>query len=219
MEGRRLYKTADDGPRGARRIRVVSAAEPVFYFDVSSPYAYLAAVRIDDVLPLAARWEPIAFGALLRQVGKLPWSMRPETRAAGQAEIEARALRRGLPPLRWPEGWPDRTYSLAAPRAILHARDAGRAKELALALFDVMFVQGRHLADPAALADAATAAGVDAEELRAAVERDDVKQRLRAATDAAIARGVTGVPTVAVGERLFWGDDRLEEAAAALGGG
>jgi 2-hydroxychromene-2-carboxylate isomerase len=50
------------------------------------------------------------------------------------------------------------------------------------------------------------------------VERAAVKQRLRDATDAAIACGVTGVPTVALGDKLFWGDDRLEDAAAALDG-
>jgi 2-hydroxychromene-2-carboxylate isomerase len=43
-----------------------------------------------------------------------------------------------------------------------------------------------------------------------------VKDKLRAATDEAIARGVTGVPSIAVGERVFWGDDRLEEAAGAI---
>ena len=48
------------------------------------------------------------------------------------------------------------------------------------------------------------------------VETKSVKDRLRAATDEAAARGVIGVPTVAVGDELFWGDDRLEEAAAAL---
>jgi 2-hydroxychromene-2-carboxylate isomerase len=44
-----------------------------------------------------------------------------------------------------------------------------------------------------------------------------VKDRLREVTDEAAERGVIGVPTVAVGGELFWGDDRLEEAAAALG--
>jgi 2-hydroxychromene-2-carboxylate isomerase len=49
-----------------------------------------------------------------------------------------------------------------------------------------------------------------------AIESSSIKQRLRQATQEAIARGVTGVPTVAVGGQLFWGDDRLEEAAAAV---
>ena len=48
------------------------------------------------------------------------------------------------------------------------------------------------------------------------IESRSVKDRLRAATDEAAARGVEGVPTVAVGDELFWGDDRLEDAAAAL---
>ena len=43
-----------------------------------------------------------------------------------------------------------------------------------------------------------------------------VKEQLRTATDEAIARGVTGVPSIAVGEQVFWGDDRLEEAAEAI---
>jgi len=64
---------------------------------------------------------------------------------------------------------------------------------------------------------AADAAGIDTREAEAAAGERWVKDELRAATDAAHSRGVFGVPTVAVGDELFWGDDRLEEAAAALG--
>ena len=63
---------------------------------------------------------------------------------------------------------------------------------------------------------AAERVGMDRQALAEALTGDEVKQRLRADTEAAIALGVTGVPTVAVGEELFWGDDRLEDAAAAL---
>ena len=59
---------------------------------------------------------------------------------------------------------------------------------------------------------------MDRGRVRAAIETTEVKERLRAQTDAALDRGVTGVPTVAVGDRLFWGDDRLEEAAEAAAG-
>jgi 2-hydroxychromene-2-carboxylate isomerase len=57
---------------------------PTFYYDFNSPYAYLAAHRIDDVLPIRAHWRPIAFGALIRQIGKVPWSLQgdPERSAA-----------------------------------------------------------------------------------------------------------------------------------------
>ncbi len=46
---------------------------PVFYFDTNSPYAYLAAERIDDLFA-EIEWRPIAFGILIRQIGKTPWS-------------------------------------------------------------------------------------------------------------------------------------------------
>jgi 2-hydroxychromene-2-carboxylate isomerase len=57
---------------------------------------------------------------------------------------------------------------------------------------------------------------LDRSAVAAALAEEARRERVRAATEAAVARGVSGVPTIAVGERLFWGDDRLEEAADAL---
>ena len=76
-------------------------------------------------------------------------------------------------------------------------------------------MDGRDLSDPAAVADAASAAGIEGDALLAAASTPEVKAALRARTDAAIALGVRGVPTVLVGDQAFWGDDRLEDAAAA----
>jgi 2-hydroxychromene-2-carboxylate isomerase len=79
-----------------------------------------------------------------------------------------------------------------------------------------LFLRGRDLSRDEECAAAADDAGLDGiEALRAAAD-PEVKQALRAATEAAFARGVVGVPTVAVGDELFWGDDRLEEAATRL---
>ncbi len=58
-------------------------------------------------------------------------------------------------------------------------------------------------------------AGLHRDAVAEAIGSPEIKERLRAETDAALERGVTGVPTVAVGAQLFWGDDRLEDAAAA----
>jgi 2-hydroxychromene-2-carboxylate isomerase len=184
-----------------------------FYLDYNSPYAYLAAMRIEELIP-GARWRPIAFGALIRQIGKVPWSFGPE-RPAGVAEIAARARARGLPPVRYPEGWPVECYSLHPLRAALVAADAGRIRELSAELFRVVFVEGEPLSDPERVVEAAAAAGLDRGAVRDGLADPEIKARLRAETDAAIARGVTGVPTVAVGGALFWGDDHLDEAAAA----
>jgi 2-hydroxychromene-2-carboxylate isomerase len=191
---------------------------PVFYYDVSSPYAYLTAHRIDDVLPQAATWQPIAFGALIQAIGKIPWSLRSDTRATGIAEVERRAHERGLPDVRWPPGWPDKTYSVKPLRAILWAQGEGRGRELALALYRIAFVEGRSLDSVEVIEEATVTAGLDPVAMRAGIEAQDIKDALREATAAAIARGVTGVPTIAVGGELFWGDDRLEDAAAALSG-
>jgi 2-hydroxychromene-2-carboxylate isomerase len=188
--------------------------EPEFFYDFNSPYAYLAAARVDDVLPSPARWRPISFGVIVRATGKVPWSFTDQ-RAAGIAEIARRAAERGLPEVLYPEGWPVASYSLAPLRSALVAEDAGLQREFAREMFGLVFAGGRPGSDMDALRTAAARAGLDPDAVLARIEEDDVKARLRAATDEALARGVTGVPTVAVGEQLFWGDDRLEGAAAA----
>ncbi|MDW5596189.1 DsbA family protein [Conexibacter stalactiti] len=185
-----------------------------FYYDFSSPYAYLAAHRIGTLLP-AARWQPIAFGPLVVEIGKVPWSWEESAdRTARMEDCERRAAALGLP-LRWPPGWPRATYSIVVLRAALIAEERGRLREFSLAAFDAGLGHGRDLSDLAVVLEAAEAAGLSRAAVEAGVARPEVKARLRAVTDAAIARGVTGVPTVDVGGRLFWGDDRLEEAAAA----
>jgi 2-hydroxychromene-2-carboxylate isomerase len=195
----------------------MSSPSPVFYYDLSSPYAYLGACRVDDVLPVRPEWRPIAFGVIVRRIGKQPWSFKKD-RDSHFDEIARRAADRGLPAVRYPDGWPVETYSLAPLRAVLLAADQGqdRLRTVSHELFRTAFVDGQHLADLDAVLDAVDRAGMDRGRAREAIETTDVKERLRSQTDAALERGVTGVPTVAIGDRLFWGDDRLEEAAAAL---
>jgi 2-hydroxychromene-2-carboxylate isomerase len=188
---------------------------PSFYYDVNSPYAYLAACRVDDVLPVRPQWRPIAFGVIVRQLGKVPWSVADD-REVHFSEIASRAAERGLPEVRYPDGWPVESYSLAPLRAALLAEDEEQLRAVSLELFRMMFVERRHLADVEAVLDAAQQAGMERDAVRDGIESPEIKQRLREQTDEAIARGVTGVPTVAIGEQLFWGDDRLEQAAAAL---
>jgi 2-hydroxychromene-2-carboxylate isomerase len=83
------------------------------------------------------------------------------------------------------------------------------------AAFRKVFVESRSLAEPDALRDAALEAGLDPDEVAEAIQRPVIKQRLKDRTDEARPRGVTGIPTVAIGDELFWGDDHLEQAAAA----
>ena len=190
-------------------------SEPVFYYDFNSPFAYIAAHRVDDVLPVPPRWQPIAFGFLLIAQQRVPWSFDSETREPTMRDCERRAAALGLP-LRWPEGWPRENYSLMPLRAAVIAERHGRLREFSRAVFRWNFGETGRLDDIDTIARAAEDADLEPQEVRAHIADDDVKQAVKDATDAAIDLGVFGVPTVQVGDELFWGDDRLEEASAAL---
>ena len=185
----------------------------VFYYDTNSPYAYLAAHRIGDLIP-DAEWRPLPLGIVFRAIGKVPWSLSPE-REAGKAIVEERAAARSLPPVTWVDGWPAESWSFAPLRAALVADEHGRQREFVLECYRLMFAEGRTLAELDNVLEAARAAGLDEDEVRGRMGSDAVKERLREYTDEAIALGAVGVPTVAVNGELFWGDDRFEEAAAA----
>ena len=191
---------------------MTAATKPVFYYDTNSPYAYLAANRIGELIPDAV-WRPVALPIIFRAIGKVPWSLGDE-RPAGVAEVERRASERGLPPVTWPAGWPAESWSWTPLRAAIVAYDLGRQREFALAGYRKNFAENSSLAELENVLAAAREAGLDPHAVEARLGDDDVKERLRANTDEAIAAGAVGVPTVAIGGELYWGDDRLEEAAA-----
>lgn len=188
----------------------------VFLFDLGSPYAYLAAERVEELLGPRVTWRPVSLGGLFKLNGRSSWGLGPG-RADGMAEIEARARARGVPPLRWPDPWPG--HMLAAMRGAVVAQDDGVAREYALAAYRAAFAQGRDLSDVDAVLHVAESVGLDPHRVRQRIAAPDVKQRLIDATERAHAAGVPGVPAVIVGSEVFWGDDRLEEAAAAAARG
>jgi len=192
---------------------VRSDARPVFYYDLGSPYAYLAAERINQVLPVVPIWQPVLLGGIWKATGGGSWASTG-ARAAGMAEVEDRAVRYGLQPVRWPSRWPGDT--LAAMRAAIFAQGAGRVVAYSLAAFRQAFAGGRDLSEEGNVLISAAACELHPNAVLKGIESRSVRDGLREATAEAVRRGVTGVPTVAVGDRLFWGDDNLEEAAAAL---
>jgi 2-hydroxychromene-2-carboxylate isomerase len=185
---------------------------PVFYYDLGSPYSYLAAERIHSIFDEPPVWRPILLGGLFRIHGRESWS-NGRDREAGMREVERRAAAYGLPEVRWPDPWPGNT--LFAMRAATFATQIGKAVSFAQAAFRQAFAGGHDLTDPENVLIAAAACELHPNALVKAVETQGVKDALRTATDDAAARGVFGVPTVVVGEEVFWGDDRLEEAATA----
>jgi 2-hydroxychromene-2-carboxylate isomerase len=192
--------------------------DPVFYYDFNSPFAWLAAERVTAVLGRSPRWQPISFSHILKATRRLPWSLTAE-RETGMREVERRASDRGFARLTWPAGWPAQTIPLIGLRAATFAANLGRAEAFCLAAFRRTFLTGRamHRIDNVLLA--ATDADLDPHALNTGLGTDSVKRALVKATEDALELGVTGVPSVVVGDQLFWGDDRLEEAAAALAQG
>jgi 2-hydroxychromene-2-carboxylate isomerase len=187
-------------------------AQTTFYFDLGSPYAYLTAERLSEVLSEPVTWQPVSLGALFKLTGRSSWAMGdPGQRQAGMAEVERRARLYGLPAVRWPDPWP--TNYLFAMRAATYAFQVGRGHEFTMRAFRHAFQHGNDLAIHEHVLQAATDAGLDAREVTEATSDPEIKLALRTATDAAHALGAFGVPTIAVAAELFWGDDRLEEAA------
>jgi 2-hydroxychromene-2-carboxylate isomerase len=187
--------------------------QPVFYFDLGSPYAYLAAERLQRVLPVAPVWQPILLGGIWQETGGRSWATTDQ-RDAGIAEVERRAEEYGLMPLRWPEGWPNNT--LEAMRVATFAQSIGRTVAFSLAAFRQAFAGGKDLSDVDNVLIAAAACELHPNAILKALDSRSVKDKLRDNTKDAYERGVRGVPTVAVGDQLFYGDDRLEDAASAL---
>ena len=185
---------------------------PALYYDLGSPYAYLAAERAEGLLGCAPEFRPVLLGAIFAARGHGSWSQTAQ-RVEGIAEVERRAAAYGLAPVRWPDGWPPNT--LAAMRVAVWAEREGRGAAFARAAFRRAYADGADLADAAVLAQVAAGVGLDAAALSGAIAAPEVKDDLRRRTEAAIALGVRGVPTLETGGRLYYGDDRLDEAAQA----
>ena len=191
-----------------------------FYFDFASPYAYLAATQIDA---LAARydrtvaWKPVLLGAILKHTGGQPNRAIPLRGPYMERDAPRFAAYLGVPftaPAQWP------IAALAPARAVWWLADAdpARAHGLARALFDAHWGRGEDIAAPEAVIRIAAGLGVPEAETSAAIQRQEVKDRLRAETEAAAAQGVFGVPFFRVDGEGFWGSDRLEQIAWRLSG-
>jgi 2-hydroxychromene-2-carboxylate isomerase len=192
------------------------AERATFYYDLGSPYAYLSAERISGLFTEAGteqpEWQPILLGGLFRHFDRGSWA-QTETRTEGIAEVERRAAEYGLPKIVWPDPWPGEM--LTAMRVATFAKQTGRTVSFSLAAFRQQFAAGKDLSEADNVMIAAAACELHPRALESAVKTQIVKDALREATDEAAAAGVFGVPSVRVGEQVFWGDDRLEEAVAA----
>ncbi len=189
------------------------ATDPTLFYDLGSPYAYLAVERAAGVLGLEPRLAPVLVGGIFTLRGHGSWSQTPD-RAGRIAEVEARAERYGLAPLRWPPGWPNNT--LKAMRAVVWAEQGGGGQRFARAAFRAAFAASRDLSDLEVLIKIAASVDLPSDQLPAAIKQTAIKDELKRLTARAWERGVVGVPCIEVGEKIFYGDDQLDFAADRL---
>jgi 2-hydroxychromene-2-carboxylate isomerase len=184
-----------------------------FYFDYSSPYGYLASTRIEALAARHGReviWRPILLGAVFKVTGGQPLPTVPLKGDYARRDMLRCARYYGIP-LRIPSKFPVATQAPARATYWLWDRDPAKAKALASTLFHAYFVDDRDISSPEVTAEVAAGVGLDSEALRAALQEPAVKERLRAETDAALARGVFGSPFFIVDGEPFWGVDRMDQ--------
>lgn len=186
-----------------------------FYFDLGSPFAYLTAERLQQRLPGVTVWQPVLLGGIFKLNGRSSWALGDaDRRRTGIDEVQRRAHEYGLLPLHWPDPWP--ADYLFAMRVATFASQIERGREFAMQAFRAAFTSGRDLSVPERVLETAAEIGIDPQTATDATLDPAVKAALRTATESAHERGVFGVPTIAIDETLFWGDDRLQDAAAHL---
>ena len=187
-----------------------------FFFDLSSPYSYLAATQVAGMAERTGAtfvWRPMVLGAVFKAVGnEMPARVPHKARWMGQ-DLQRWADHYGVP---WRMSSHFPSNAIKAMRLCLV--DDARAAEVALAGFRAMWVEDRDVTVASALQRIAEAGGLDAASALAAIEDPKIKDRLRVNTDEAVARGAFGAPTFFVGDQLFWGNDRLHFVERALGG-
>ena len=176
-----------------------------WYFDFISPFSYLHWQKV-KAMPQRVEPVPVVFGALLSALGQKGPAEIPGKREFTYRHVLWQARQEGVP-LVFPPRHP--FNPLGALRACIAAGSDAAAVD---AIFDWIWRDGRAVDSDAAMAPLLAQLGVAPEALSAA----DVKAALRANTEAALAAGVFGVPTLQVGDAVFWGNDAHAFALAAL---
>jgi 2-hydroxychromene-2-carboxylate isomerase len=185
-----------------------------FWIGYGSTYSYLSVMRIERIAEAAGvtvDWKPFNIRAMMIEKGLPagPFVPRPEKLAYMWRDLERRAMRRGLPYAK-PSQYPVDTQKTVRV-AFLAARE-GWCGEFSRKVFEMNFVEGRSMGAPGNLEAALREIGADPERIVQRAHERDVEDGLMAQTRRAIDLGMFGSPHFRVGEELFWGDDRLEDA-------
>jgi 2-hydroxychromene-2-carboxylate isomerase len=191
-----------------------------FWFDFGSPTTYLAHTQMPRLAAdSGARidYVPMLLGGVFKATGNQSPVMVP-AKGRWMGTDLVRFARRYRVPFTFNPHFPINTLTLMRGAVGLQMREPERFMPYVDAVFRAMWVEPVNLGDPALLASTLAAAGFDAAAFTALVADADVKARLIANTEAAVARGVFGAPTCFVGDEMFFGQDRLDFVREAARG-
>ncbi|QRF58590.1 2-hydroxychromene-2-carboxylate isomerase [Variovorax paradoxus] len=189
-----------------------------FYFDFGSPAAYLAATQLPHVCADTGAelvWKPMLLGGVFQATGNhSPAEIAPKGPYM-TVDLQRFARRYGVPFVHNPH-FPINTLLLMRGATAIQLQQPARFDAYVDAIYHAMWVEPRNLNDAAEVGAVLQAAGFDPAALLAAAGQQEVKDRLKAVTQEAVARGVFGAPTMFVGSDMFWGQDRLDFVREAL---
>ncbi len=194
------------------------AKQVEFYFDFGSPTTYLAYTQLPRIATERKAeivWRPFLLGGVFKAINSASPVTIPAKGRWMFDDMKRWAKRYGVP-FEMNPGFPVNTLPLMRGAAGLQMKRPQDFERYVKAMFDAMWVKPKNLNEPAEVGAALKAAGFDPKELLELTGQQDVKDRLKANTDEAVARGVFGAPTFFVGKDMFWGQDRLEFVAEAL---
>lgn len=189
-----------------------------FLFDVGSPFSYLAFHRISDFAQehgASIIWTPVLVGAIFQATGNASPITIPAKGRYTMLELLRWAKRFGVT-IRNNPNFPINTLPLMRGAIAMQMQGEEPFQHYLSVVFRAMFEQPRNLSDPAEIAAVLTEGGFDPVQFQTMIGEQAVKDKLKANTEQAVARGVFGVPTFFLGEEMFWGQDRFDFVAEAL---
>jgi 2-hydroxychromene-2-carboxylate isomerase len=189
------------------------AAALDFYFDFSSPYGYIGSHKIEALAAKhgrAVNWRATLLGAAFKVTGGKPLPEMPLKGDYAKRDFQRSAKFHGVP-FRMPSQFPVSTVPAVRAFWWLHDKQPQQAVALAKALYKAYFVDDLDISSADNVVKVAASVGCGADDARAALADQAVKDRTKAEVDAAIAKGVFGSPYVIVDGEPFWGVDRFDQ--------
>ncbi|MES0826296.1 2-hydroxychromene-2-carboxylate isomerase [Ruegeria sp. SCP11] len=184
-----------------------------FWFEFASTYSYLSAMRIEDLAAqngVAVEWHPFLLGPIFAAQGwdNSPFNIHPAKGRYMWRDMERLSAQRGLQFSR-PDPFPQN--GLKAARLVLTIEAHPQRAAFVRAVYAAQFVDGQNISDDQVLVNCLSQASLPAETL-ARCHDPAIKAALMEQTQIAQTKGIFGAPSFLVGDELFWGDDRLDDA-------